>query len=300
MKNILEALKNLLPANQVDEVVKAVEAMVAEAKAELEAEFDAKLKEAYEKVSEEVSAVEAEKESGYQQAYDIISEQMKEKEVLKAEYEQTLEEEFEVAHKMIEEEKSKNKNLEVKMYEEFQGNLQKIRELMIDRVDEYLHTHNTEMYEHARKDLMNDPRMVEQKVALNRIMDVLGNYVGEEEFSGKTSNQLEEATKVISDLKSQMKVLESRNVRLSMHNSKLNENVQQMQSVLTESTKKERTERTKAAGNASGRGQRVLEGETVIAEFNQPQLAKADEDQSLVENNDVLREILVLSGVQKD
>jgi hypothetical protein len=124
---------------------------------------------------------------------------------------------------MIEEEKSKNKNLEVKMYEEFKGKIQKMRELMIDRVDEYLHTHNTEMYEHARKDLMNDPRMVEQKVALNKSWTSLATTSAKKSSPARRSNQLEEATKVISDLKSQMKVLESRNVRLSMHNSKLNE-----------------------------------------------------------------------------
>jgi regulator of replication initiation timing len=301
MKKILEALKGLLPADQLQEVSKAVEEMLGEAKSELEAEFNAKLKDAYEKVTEQLEAAEATKETGYKEAYTIIDDLTKRLDTQREEYEAKMEEGFEEAYQMLQTEQEKNKNLEAEIYEEFNGKIKQMRDLMVDKMDEYLHTHNAEIYESARRDLLSDPRMVEHKVALNKIMDVLSHYVSEEDFGNVASNRIEEASKSISDLKSQVQVLEARNVRLSTQNTKLNEQVREMNNVLTESTKTERKERTKVAESASGRGQRVLDsGEKVIAEFANPKLTKAEEDSQLNEGEDEMRELLVLSGLVRD
>jgi hypothetical protein len=59
MDKITQALKKILPAEHIAEVAKAVEEVMAERFAEMEAEFQSKLDEAYEQLTEEKKADEA-------------------------------------------------------------------------------------------------------------------------------------------------------------------------------------------------------------------------------------------------
>lgn len=301
MNKLYEALKKLLPADQVREVARAVEEMVAESKAELEAEFNTKLNEAYEQVSTELATAEATAEEGYQQAYQIISDLQLRLEHQREEFENAMDEGYEEAYQMLQAEQSKKNKLELEIYEEYENKLKQMRSFFVDKVDAFLQLQNAEIYEHARKDVMSDPRIVEHKVALDRIIDVVGNYVTEDDFAGATSSRLSEASKAIEDLKGHLRVVEARNVRLSTQNTNLQEQVRGMQNVLTENTKTERKERAGIAKNVSGRGQKVLGKEQVISEFALPKPNKSsDDDQTLVENNEVLNELLVLSGLKHD
>lgn len=301
MNKILEALKKLLPANQVQEVSKAIEDMLAEGKTELESEFNNKLKQAYDQISEELTMAEQTADAGYSQAYEIISDLQKRLESQNEEFQNSMDEGFEEAWNLLQAEKEKNKTLEVTIYEEFNGKIKQMRDLFVEKTDEYLHKHNAEMYETARRDLLSDPRMVEHKVALDKIIDILTNYVSEEDFAGASANKVEEANRAVDELRGRIQVLESRNVRLSTQNTKLNEQVREANNLLTENKNTERKERSKVAGNVSGRGQRVMEpGEKVIAEFTNPQLTKPSSDEgSILENNDALNDLLVLSGLSE-
>lgn len=303
MNKVLEALKKILPAEHVQEVASAVESMIAEAEQKIEArkekEFNAKLLEAYDKVSAELQEAESTAETGYKQAFAHIQELTLRLERQQEEFDNLMDEGFSEAYEMLEKEQAKNNNLEVEMYEEFNNRLKRMKDMFVEKFDQFSQIQYAEIYEAARRDIMNDPRMVEHKVALDKIIDIVGSYVSEEDFAGTNSTKVNEAFKAVEDLKGQVRVLEARNVRLSTQNNKLNEQVREMNNVLTESTKVEKQERKRIAGTASGRGSKVLGGkEQIIAEYHNPNAQQSDDDgQSLVENNAALEDLLALAGL---
>ena len=63
---IVEALKKLLPEDQINEVASAVNDMLESSKRELESEYNDKLEEAYKQLSEEMSNAEKTAYQGYQ------------------------------------------------------------------------------------------------------------------------------------------------------------------------------------------------------------------------------------------
>jgi hypothetical protein len=188
------------------------------------------------------------------------------------------------------------------MYEEFNNRLKRMKDMFVEKFDQFSQLQYAEIYEAARRDIMNDPRMVEHKVALDKIIDIVGNYVSEEDFAGVNSTKVNEAFKAVEDLKGQVRVLEARNVRLSTQNTKLNESVRSLEKTLNENTQIEKQERKRVAGTASGRGSKVLSGvkEQVIAEYHNPAAQQQDDDgQSLVENNAALEDLLALAGLSE-
>jgi hypothetical protein len=295
MEKILESLKKLLPETEVNEVSSAIQEMLDEAKADLEAEFNQKLEEAYAELSKEVSDAEKVAEQGYEEAYSIIADLRNRLELQGEEYKSALEEGYEEAYQMLKQEQGKNQKLEVEMYEEYDQKLAQMKEYIVDKVDQFLQFKGQEIYEQAKREIVNDPRMVEHKVALDKIVDIASNYLSDEDFNSAKSAKLEEANKAIEEMKGQLRILEARNIRISTENTKLNEAVRQAQEVITESkrvvteTKKEsvlneRKERTEKAKNVTGRG-KTDDGE-VISEYAAP-------------NNPVMDQLLVLSGLKQ-
>lgn len=297
MEKLLEALKSLLPKDQVKDVSEAIEGYLSEAKTELETEFDNKLKEAYTEMTEEKGSDEAVAEQGYQQAYAIIQDLRNRLELQKEEYEAALEEGYEEAYKHIKEEQGKNGNIEVEMYEEYEKKLNEMRDYVVDKVDQFLQFKGKEIYEQARRDVVSDPRMVEHKVTLDRIVELASDYISDEDYASATSSRLNEAEKVSDDLKGQMRILEARNIRLGSQNTKLQEAVRESATLLTEqasaSTESGKKARADKATQASGRGKKVADSE-LIAEYG---------DGNEAANNDVLTEqdeyhdLKVLSGL---
>lgn len=297
MNKLYEALKNLLPADQVRDVTRAIEDMMTEARAELETEFNNKLNEAYAQMTEELNAAESVTNEGYQQAYDIISDLKLRLESQTREFEESMDQGYEEAYQMLQAEQAKNNKLELEIYEEYESKLKQMKEFFVEKLDAFLQLQNAEIYEHARRDILNDPQMVEHKVAIDRIVDVVGNYLSEDDFAGATSARLSETQKAVEDLRGQIRVLEARNVRLSTQNTKLNESVREMNQVITEGSKVERKERARIAGNVSGRGQKVVKKDELVAEFNLPQLENND---NLNEGHNPFNDMLVLSGLKHD
>lgn len=292
---IKEALEKLLPEDQISEVVASIEEMLGEAKKELEAEYNQKLEEAYTELSKELKSAEETAEKGYAEAYSIISELRTRLEVQGEEYEAALEEGYEEAYEMLKEERSKNKTLEVSLYEEYEGKLAEMKEYIVDKVDQFLQFKGAEIYEQARQEIINDPRTAEHKAAFDKIVDITSEYLSDEDYAAAASSKLEEAKKQIGDLKGQLKLLEARSIRLSTENTKLNEavrsahNVINEQKAVVEEVKKEQVvveqnERVEKSKNVSGRGQ-IVAGEAIIAE-------NASE-------SDELNDLQVLAGVKK-
>lgn len=296
MDKIVEALKKLLPESEINEVASTVNDMLEQAKANLEAEYNQKLEEAYAELSSELVTAEKTAEQGYEEAYAIIGDLRNRLEVQGEEYKNALEEGYEEAYQMLKAERSKNESLEVEMYEEYDKKLAEMKEYIVDKVDQFLQFKGQDIYEQARRDVMNDPRMAEHKVTLDKIIDLTSDYLSDEGINAVSSSKLEEATKAIDEMKGQLRIMEARNIRLSNENTKLNESVRQAQQLISESRKAvtkskkaevvtEQNERTTKAKNVTGRGQTTENDGVVISEYAAPTEAQ---DQ-----------LLVLSGLKK-
>lgn len=302
MEKIVEALTKLLPEDSVNEVSEAVKTELEKAKQEYEQEFNSKLEEAYAELSKELKETENTAYQGYQEAYAIIEDLRKRLDVQQREFESTMEEGYEEAYQMLQTEKAKNENLEVEMYEEFNSKLSEMKEYMVDKIDAFLQYKGEELYEAARKEIVNDPAVAEQRVVLDRVLECVSDYISDEQYNGVVNSKLSEAEKKIEELKSQTKILEARNIRLSTENNKLNESVRKAEQVLTESVKEEKQERVEKAKNVQGRGRAVNDSE-LVAEWNNNDKSvekKEDVDTTLVESLDpeFLRQMQVLAGTK--
>lgn len=296
MDKITQALKKILPAEHVSEVAKAIDDVMAERFEEIESEAQAKLDEAYAQLVEERKQDEAVATQGYQQAYEIISSLMNRIDEQRVEFETALEEGFEEAYSELSKEKAKNNNIEVELYEEFDRKLKEMKTIMVDKIDQFMSLQEQEIYEAAKRDVFSDPRLVEQRVAVEKMAEILGGYMTNDDYTGVASSKLEEASRTIETLKGQVRLLEGKNIKLSVTNNKLSEQVNEAHSLITEASKVERTERMNRRGNASGRGQRVV-NEQIINEFAAPTVKNSNNDQDLTEGNDPLNDLLVLSGL---
>lgn len=302
MDKIFETLKGLLPEDQVGALEAAVKAYLEEATAEIKKaaddEANAKLEEAYAQLQEELKTAETTAYAGYQEAWGMMQELRGRLETQNEEFQATMEEEFEKAYSFIEKEREKNESLASEMYEQYDNRLAEMKEYMTDRISAFLKFKGAEMYEQARRDVLNDPRMAEHKVALEKIVDITANYLSDEDFAVASSSKLEEAQKQIEGLRAEKRILEGRNVRLSTENQKLNEQVREAASIITESRQQtvvnERKERIEAGKNASGRG-KVVGDEQIIAEHSEPVAAK-DEDEP---KSNIYKEWQTLAGVSK-
>ena len=214
------------------------------------------------------------------------------------EFESTMEEGYEEAYQMLQTEKAKNENLEVEMYEQFNQKLSEMKEYMVDKVDAFLQYKGEELYEAARREIVNDPSMAEQKVVLDRVVECVSDYISNEDYAEVVNSKLDQAEKKIEELQSQTKILEARNIRLSTENTKLNETVRESKQLLTEN-KQERVEKAK---NAQGRGRTVNDPELVAEWSNNKSnnVKKEKVDTTLVEgvDPDYLRQMQVLAGTK--
>lgn len=298
---IFESLKKMLPENEVKEVTSVISEMIENAKDEMEKEYNKNLEEAYAQLSGELAAAEKTAYEGYQEAYEIINDLRTRLEVQKQELEAQLEEGYEEAYQMLLAERNSKSQVEVDLYEEYDQKLAEMKAYIVEKVDQFLQYKGAEIYEQAKKDLVNDPRILEHKVALDKIVNITSDYLSDEDKSFATASKLEEASKAIEELRGQLRIMEARNIRLSTDNTRLTESVRKAsQSVITEAAKPaapaapakkpkvlaEQKERTLKVKNASGRGHVDTENVQVIAEFND-------------NSNGAVNDLLVLSGVKK-
>lgn len=307
MDKIFEALAKLLPEAQAKEIAEAVrvqmESEVKAIDAKKEAEYSTKLDEAYSELSDELKKSETTALQGYQEAHAIIQSLMQKLETQQAEFKSEMDGGYEEAYQMLQAEKAKNENIEVDMYNQFDKKLQEMKEYMVDKLDQFLQFKGQEIYENARRDIMNDPRMVEHKVALDKIVRTVSDYISDEDYAAVSNEKLDSASKAIEDLKSQNRILEARNIRLNTENTKLNESVRRQDATITEATSHKTKELEKKAQNVTGRGRVVSEATEIVAEFAKPSdKAKAPVDNTVVEGFDpaMLHLYNVLAGTKEN
>ena len=309
MDKILEALTKMLPEDQVSDVAEAVKTELESAKSsmqdEMEKEYSSKLEEAYEELSQELKSSENTAVTGYQEAYAIIADLRKRLDTQQAEFDSAMQEGYEEAFQMLQGEKGKNDSIEVEMYDEFNKKLHEMKEYMVDKVDSFLQYKGSEIYEQARRDIIADPRYAEHKVALDRVVETVSDYISDSDYAAVTSSKLDEAAGRVSDLEGQMRILEARNIRLNTENGKLNETVREAQTVISEAATSSKQERTEKAKNVTGRGRAVSDPE-LIAEWKNPVAdGKPEEkevDTTLVESLDpeFLHQMQVLAGTKPE
>lgn len=305
MDKITESLKNLIPQDQLNEVASAVKEMLSTAKEEMEKEYNTNLEEAYKQLTTDLEKAEKTAYQGYQEAYEIITDLRNRLESQKDEFDKALEEGYEEAYQMLLSERSKNKDIETSLYEEYDAKLAEMKNYIVEKVDQFLQQKGVEIYEQAKKDILSDPSLVEHKVVLNKIVDIASDYMKNEDVSFVTTNKINEATKQIEELRGQLRILEARSIRLSTENTKLNETVKKFNGMVNEAKEavapatvesktvkakkaqviSEQNERVEKVKNASGRGHINTDNVQVIAEYNA--------------GNGANNELLVLSGVKK-
>ena len=222
-KSVLETLKKLLPEDQVKEFVPAVEAMLAEARDEIEAEYQKNLEEAYAQLAQEKTEAEGVAEQGYQEAYSIIQDLRGRLETQQAEFDSALEEGYEEAYQALLAERSKKENIEVEIYEEYDKKLAEMKEYMVDKIDEFFKHKTAELRNEVRREVMNDPSVAEHKVALDKVVNILTDYITDDQYQLANNNKLEQAVQMLDDLRNQKRILEARNVNLARENKKINE-----------------------------------------------------------------------------
>ena len=295
MDKILEALKKMLPENQINEVADAIKGMLKQAKVDVEKEYNSRLEEAYSELAKELTEAEKTAENGYEEAYRIIGDLRGRLDIQGQEYQSALEEGYEEAYQMLKSEREKGSKIEVDMYEEYDNKLNQMKSYIVDKVDEFLQLKGTEIYEQARRDVLSDPRLAEHKVTLDKIINITSDYISDDNMNAISGKKLEEAQKTLDEQKGQIKILEARSIRLSTENTKLNEAVRHAQDVITEHKKvavnsrkenmiSEQKERTQKAKNVTGRGQTSTE-EIVTENAHTP-------------SHD-MEQLLILSGVKK-
>jgi len=307
MDKILEALSKLLPESDMKEVSAAITEMMEAEKADLETEMNKNLEEAYAELSEELKQAELVGEQGYREAWDIISELRNRIEMLRTEYDSALEEGYEEAYQAVLAEKGKNESIETDMFNEYEKRFDESKDFIVDKVDAFLKTKGKDIYEMARRDIMNDPSMVEHKVVLEKIVESVSDYISDEDRVFATSSKLDAVKKSLEDSNSRIRMLEAKNIRLSTENNKLNEHVKQAAELITEGKKVALDENKKArvekAKNASGRGEVTTDKTKVVAEYaaKEPEGDK-DVDTTLVENvgESHLHQWQVLAGTKRN
>ena len=295
MDKILEALKKMLPENQINEVADAIKGMLKQAKVDVEKEYNSRLEEAYSELAKELTEAEKTAEIGYEEAYRIIGDLRGRLDIQGQEYQSALEEGYEEAYQMLKSEREKGGKIEVDMYEEYDNKLNQMKSYIVDKVDEFLQLKGSEIYEQARRDVLSDPRLAEHKVTLDKIINITSDYISDDNMNAISGKKLEEAQKTLDEQKGQIKILEARSIRLSTENTKLNESVRYAQDVINEQKKfavnsrkenmiSEQKERTQKAKNVTGRGQTSTE-EIVTENAHTP-------------SHD-MEQLLILSGVKK-
>lgn len=269
MDKIFEALKNVIPEDSVEGVTEAIKEMIAESRKEIETEYESKLEEAYTQLAEEKKQDEEKAYQGYQEATSIIEDLRARLEKQQNEFDLHMEQEFEEAFQMLQEERAKNETLELELYEQYEGKLKEMQEFFVEKIHDFFLAKGTEIYEQARREVVNDPRLAEHKVALDKVVETVSSYISNDDYAVVTNKKIEELAKANEELRGQIRIVESRNIRLSTDRDKLNEQVRQMNNVINESkvnsTKNNKKEREEKAKNVQGRGNIVTE-ERIINE----------------------------------
>lgn len=306
MDEILEALSKLLPEDSTKEVAQAVEnlieARVAEVEQQLEEQKDKELSEAYETLTKELKDAESKAEEGFREAAAVIQDLRTRQERMVEEFQSFLEEQYTEAAQLVQVEKERNSTIELELNEAYEKKYDELREWFVDKLHEFLQDKGKDIYETAKRDVLSDPRLIEHRLTLDKIVESVSDYLSDEDYASVTNHKLGEASKQIEELNRRLRVVESRNVRLSTDNTRLSEQVRKSGELLKEQAElleeSSRTERIEKAKNVSGRGNKVSSTDLIRESVSDDSEKSSN---TLVEgyDQDTVRELRELAGLGK-
>jgi hypothetical protein len=304
-EKIMEAFANLIPENSRGVVEEAIENFIKETEGNIREEYEKTLEKSYEEWNQKLEEAKSEGDKkisetentafeGYQQAKEMLVE--KEEEIIKQknEYEGHIEREFNVAKKMIDEEKGRNETIEQELYEAYNNQLEDIKEDLVNKIDEFISGKIGELGEDVRKELKNDPEVLESKVAFERIKDIIASSMTSDDLNSSTASKIEELEETVSRLQAENKKTKARNMRLETFSLKtkdgeetINENTdnKKERALQKDSIRREAERRIaeKAARVAEGRGDVISREDIITEETAGKEQKKSDDSTTFVE-----------------
>ena len=322
-QKIMESFKGMIPTDQASGVEQAITEFVEETEAKLKVEYEKTLEESYKEWDEQLKESRQEGETklkeaettaleGFEDAKQLLEEKKQEMDTQKTEFETFLDGQYEVAGKMLEEEKGRNNEIEQTLYESYSQQIEDIKEDLVNKLDNFINSKIEEISVSVRKELKNSPEVLENKVAFDRIKDIVASSLTTSELEKTTSAKVEELEEGTEDLQKEIKALKAKNLRLTTENSNyqkeakvINEAVDTDSEEYFEAVRKE-AERRVAEKNAT-----KVEGRGDIKEMTETDILQENAADDTEKNNKVdeakkidglgynEEDLLRMAGVQK-
>lgn len=273
MSKILNALKSVLPDDQAEKIAASVESMVEDQIDLVREEYEVKLRETHEDYARELKKAETIAENGYAEAYSIIQDQVERARIQKEEFEDFMEEQYREAKDMLVVEREKNDKISEELHDLYESKFAEAQDYLVNKIHDFMLEKGSEIYEQAKQDLLKDPEIMEHKMAFDKIVNEVANYVSFENSSLDLDSKLNKIQEENRMLQNRVRTLESKNVKVSNENMKLNEQVKKSAKVLKENNdfltnlknnkdKKLRMERLNRK-KSSGKGRLVVENDNI-------------------------------------
>jgi len=64
-----------------------------------------------------------------------------------------------------------------------------MKDFMVDKVDQFLNLQEAEIYEHAKRDVLTDPSLAEQRVVVEKMAELLSSYVDSDDICSLTTDR---------------------------------------------------------------------------------------------------------------
>lgn len=249
-QKIMESFKGMIPEDQASSVEQAINEFVDETESKIKSEYEKTLEESYKDWDEQLKEAREEGENklkesetialeGYERAKQMLQEKEEAFEIQKEEFDNFLLEQYEIAGRLLEEEKGKNEEIEQNLYEAYVQQIEDIKEDLVNKLDNFINDKIEEISVAVRKELKNSPEILENKVAFDRIKDIVVSSLSTNEIENKSNEEVEELEESLDELKREIKALKAKNLRLTTENA----NYQKESKVISESVENKEEEK---------------------------------------------------------
>ena len=274
VEQIMESFKGMIPEEKVSTVEEAVQGFIKETETKIQKEYEQTLEESYKEWQEQTKKAEEDSKTkleesektayeGYDQAKVLLQETEGKVDKQKEEFESFLEEQYSVAKTMLDDEKGRNDKIEEELYESYMQQLEDVKEDLVAKIDDFLTSKTEQIVADIRKELKNDPDVLESKVAYDRIKDIVASSLKSEDIESSTAGKIDVLEDSLSQLQAEIKTLKAKNMRLHTEKvgleKKVDEALETKEQIITEEMQefKTKTERRIVEKNAKfveGRG----------------------------------------------
>lgn len=222
-KNFTDLLSGLVPADKAEKVVAATEALVDQVREQVNEE----LADQYSETKDQIDRLIEQRDEAIARAQEAELKLQKiaedSSEIVEQAKASTREEAGEIIAKLeakierMEEEKDELQSRIAERYEELRVS---DREKLIDKLDEYMETEIGKMKQQLAENHSGDPKLAE---AMHQIADIVTRYQASNSGEEIASEITEQHQQEVARLNAQVRMLESRNTRLSTENEMLRE-----------------------------------------------------------------------------